>query len=175
MALWQAPEAIQPPFRRNVPLMQAVIAAHVPREEWTIQFRSTIFGVYVICGPVHRSRTTNELRIGLAFITAGGRKPSSEVQSIWIGRPELLDIGGAERDPLDVAHGAIVRADIASFGDSLTVVGHAVSQQVNGFTGVGRHTLCTPRGVSPSLRSLVEIVDESPDAPAPLHSWADAP
>lgn len=144
-----------------------------PRDEWTVQIKSANFGVYCVHGPIHRSVTTGELRIGLALITESRHRPAKRVLGIWPGGPELLDAVGKVVSPKDVNHGAIVRAQVNSFGDVLTILGHAVGQKRNDLLGVGHHTIRTPEGGGKNLLSLTEVEGVSAGAPYMPYSWAD--
>lgn len=166
--------AITAPSRRAVSHMRALIRSHNPGDEWTVQIRSPIFGVYCVFGPVHRSTTTGELRIGLALLTSGGTAPSNRVLEIWPGPTIQDDFDGEPCAAAEVNHGELVRATVAPFGESLTLVGHAVGQQRNGLIGVGHHTIMTPEGASPSLRSLSRYLKAMTEPPPKLYSWADA-
>lgn len=170
----QPPAAISPPLRRPVAQMREVIGAHAPGDEWTVQFRSPIFGVYCIGGPVHRSAVVNELRIGLALVTSGGLTPASRVLNIWPGRADLLQVDADDCDPAAVQHGDLVRARTASYGDELTVIGHAITQLRNDLVGVGHHTIRSPSGVARTLRSLSAVRGMSFNPPPALHAWSDA-
>ena len=170
----KSPAAISPPRRRPVSHMKSIIDAHAPGDEWTVQFRSPIFGVYSICGPVHRSEIIGEIRIGLALITSGGRTPGTRVLNIWPERAGLIDVGENDCDPASVQHGALVSARISSFGDELTVVGHAVAQRRTDLVGVGNHTIRAPYGVAPNLLSLSEVHGTSFNCPPVLYAWSDA-
>lgn len=141
MSLLQPPAAVCPPRRRAVKQMRKAIEEHAPGAEWTVQFHSAIFGVYCISGPVHRSVVTGELRIGLAFITVAGRTPLKRTLGIWPRIENLTEGEYGDCDAAEVHHGVLVRAQFSSFGDVLTIVGHAVAQQRNDLIGVGHHVI----------------------------------
>lgn len=154
--------------------MTATIESHASGDEWTVQFRSPIFGVFSIYGPVHRSKATGELTIGLAIVTTAGSKPSPRVTGIWPGRAGFMDLDGRDRDPRTVQHGSVVRAQVDSFGDVLIVVGYAIGQQRSDFLGVGHHLIRSPNGVSSSLQSINEIRSTtSVTGPQLVFAWAD--
>lgn len=168
------PDAIISPRRRPVRKMKSVIEKHVSGDVLTLQIRSPIFGVYSVCGPVHRAPVIDELRVGLAVITAGGWTPRSRILRIWPGRADLIEVGTSDCDPASVQHGALVRARVSSFGDELTIVGHAVAQRRSDLIGVGHHTIRSPSGVSPSLLSLAEVPGTPLNPPPVLSAWSDA-
>lgn len=170
----KSPDAVNPPRRRPVREMKSVIEDHVSGDVLTLQIRSPIFGVYSVCGPVHRSPVIGELRVGLAIVTAGGWTPRPRVLNIWPGRADLVEVGACDCDPASVQHGALVRARVSSFGDELTIVGHAGSQRRSDLIGVGHHTIRSPSGVSPSLLSLAGVLGTPLNPPPALYAWSDA-
>lgn len=165
--------ALRPPKRRPVHQMLSLIEAHSKGEQWTVQFRSPIFGVYSVFGPIHRSAVTNELRVGLAFITTGGKSPNSRVLNIWAERADLIDVASTNCSPATVRHGAVVRAEVSSFGDRLTLVGHAVAQRRTELIGVGHHTIRTPSGAAPNLISVSDVAIPSKRPPPLPYAWSD--
>lgn len=167
------PAAVVPPRRRPVSDMIEVISGHEDEQIWTVQFRSTVFGVYCIRGPVHRSGVINELRIGLALITSGGQMPSRRVLNIWPGTAHLMDVEDDPCDPGLVRHGTPVRAEFLSHGDSLTIIGHAVSQRSNDLTGVGHHTIRSPSGISRHLQTLTRVRANAHNPPGAVYAWSD--
>lgn len=167
------PAAVVPPHRRPVSAMKDLISRHEAEQIWTVQFRSMVFGVYCICGPVHRSDVIDELRIGMALITSGGQAPARRVLNIWPGTAPPMDVDDDSCDPMQVQHGTPVRAGFFSNGDALTVVGHAVSQRRSDLTGVGHHTIRTHSGASPNLWTLTKVRADAHNPPQLVYSWAD--
>lgn len=173
MESMQPHAAIVPPRRRPVKEMTSIIEAYRPGDQWTVQIRSPIFGTYCIYGSIHRSVVTGELRVGLALITAAGLKPSQRVVNIWRDSHDRVQLGGTPVAPEAVTHGAVVLAQVESFGDTLTIVGHAVGQQRDGALGVGHHIIRPAAGASPTLLSLYKIGCDSTSAPSAPVAWSD--
>lgn len=166
-------DAITPPRRRNIKQMTENIAAHTPGAVWTVQFRSPLFGVYCVYGPVQHSPTIDELRIGLALITVAGANPSRYITNIWTEPPGFTEHTGRSRDPLALQHGAVVRAKVSPFGEKLTVIGHAIGQRMNRALAVGHHHIRTDSGVAPNLVSLTELRESSSNTPDKIYAWSD--
>lgn len=104
----KSPDAVVPPRRRPVVEMKSLIDKHVSGDVLTLQILSPIFGVYSVCGPVHRSPVVGELRVGLAIITSKGWAPRRRILNIWPGRADLINVGTSDCDPVSVQHGTLV-------------------------------------------------------------------
>lgn len=170
----QSPAAVIPPRRRPVRKMKSVIEEHVSGAVLTLQIWSPIFGVYSVCGPVHYSPVIEELRVGFAVLTSGCRTPRRRVLNMLTGRADLIEVGASDCDPASVQHGSLVCARVSSYGDELTIVGHAVAQRRSDLIGVGHHTIRSPSGASPSLLALAEVPGTPLNPPPALRGWSDA-